>query len=207
HLAHGREQRQPPVTRLHGLVGDADGAGLAQPACELRRRRQVQVGEQDLARREALVLAVERLLHLQHHLGVVPDRVDARDGGAGRLVLGVFHGAARAGAGLDEHLVPAPAQLDDARRGQRHARLVRLDLLDDTDPHSTPPSWSGCAIVEPETRAASIRPIVTPSMPSRSATEMCSEAVWISAMPLHTFTQGTPAALNTFASAPPPDSM
>ena len=36
---------------------------------------------------------------------------------------------------------------------------------------------------------------------------MCSEAVWISAMPLHTLTQGTPAALKTLASAPPPDSM
>src|SRR4051795_9278617 len=56
-------------------------------------------------------------------------------------------------------------------------------------------------------RARSIRARVTEVMPSRSATVMCSWEVWISAMPLQRFRHGLPAALNTFASAPPPDSM
>jgi hypothetical protein len=36
---------------------------------------------------------------------------------------------------LDEHLVTATAKLDGARGRERHAVLVRLDLLDDSDSH------------------------------------------------------------------------
>ena len=43
--------------------------------------------------------------------------------------------AAVAGARLDEHLVPALDELARARRRQRDAVLVGLDLLDDADLH------------------------------------------------------------------------
>ena len=50
-------------------------------------------------------------------------------------------------------------------------------------------------------------PELTRGLVSSGATAMCSADVWISAAPLHRFRQGMPAALNTLASAPPPDSM
>src|SRR5262249_47742541 len=45
---------------------------------------------------------------------------------------------------------------------------------------------------------------VTSTMPSRSATAMCSSGVWISIIPFARFTHCSPRALKTFASAPPP---
>ena len=50
HLAHRRQQRQPPARVLDGLVGDAGRAGVHQPLRQLGVRRQVQVGEQRVAR-------------------------------------------------------------------------------------------------------------------------------------------------------------
>ena len=48
-LRHRRQQRQAPVAILDRLVGDAGRARLAQAPGQLRRRGQVQVGEQRLA--------------------------------------------------------------------------------------------------------------------------------------------------------------
>ena len=224
HLAHRRQQRQPLVGRLHRLVGDRGGAALDQAARQLGRRRQVQVGEQHLAGRELLVLAVQRLLHLQHHLRLAPDRVDVGDRGAGGDVVVVRDGAALAGAGLDHDLMAAVDQLARAGVGQRDAVLVLLDLLGYADLHLDIPLLDGgnsaarrshgCGRSNPEIVrphpplwARSISAAVTAVMPSRSATAMCSADVWISAAPLHRFRQGMPAALKTLASAPPPDSM
>src|SRR6478672_10477072 len=212
------------VGRLHRLVGDRGGATLDQAARQLGGRRQMQVGEQHLARRELLVLAVQRFLHLQHHLRLAPDRVDVGDRGAGGDVVVVRDGAALAGPGLDHDLMAAVDELARAGVGQRNAVLVLLDLLGYADLHVDIPSLdsgnsaarrsrgygrSSPKIVRPHPPlwARSISAAVTAVIPSRSATEMCSVDVWISAAPLQRFRQGKPAALNTLASAPPPDSM
>jgi hypothetical protein len=136
HLAHRGQEREAPVGRLDRLVGDARRAGLGQAAGELRRRGEVQVREEHLPRREPLVLAVERLLHLEHHLGLAPHGVDVDDGGTRRAVVVVGHGAAVAGGRLDQDVVPAPDELGDPSRRQRDAVLVRLDLLGDADLHA-----------------------------------------------------------------------
>ena len=55
-------------------------------------------------------------------------------------------------------------------------------------------------------RAASTSASVTSTMRSRSATAIRSSGVWMSVIPLARLTQGSPRALNTFASAAPPES-
>ncbi len=62
-----------------------------------------------------------------------PHVVDRDDLRPGALVVGVGERAAVAGGRLDEHLVPALHELARARRGQRDAVLVGLDLLGDAD--------------------------------------------------------------------------
>ena len=56
-------------------------------------------------------------------------------------------------------------------------------------------------------RAASTIASVTSTMPSRSATAMCSSGVWMSVIPFARFTHGRPRSLKTFASAPPPENV
>ena len=67
--------------------------------------------------------------------GLRPDVVDGDDARAGALVVGVGERAAVAGRRLDEHLVALLHELARARRRQRDAVLVGLDLLGDADAH------------------------------------------------------------------------
>ena len=77
-LAHRREQRQPALRVLDGLVGDADRARRAQRQRQVAVGREVQVGEQDLSRAQQLDLRRLRLLHLQHHLRLGEHRLGVR---------------------------------------------------------------------------------------------------------------------------------
>ena len=128
-LAHRREQRQPAVRVLDGLVGDARRAGRLQPGRELRRGREVQVREERLAGPQHRDLRRLRLLDLQHELGGGEDGGGVRDDPrALRDVVLVLDRAAGAGAGLDEHLVArAPSARGrrpaSARRGTRPALI------------------------------------------------------------------------------------
>ena len=66
----------------------------------------MEVGEEDEAFAEVLVLLFDGLLDLDDHLGEAPDVVGrADDLGAGGLVLVVGHGGERAGVMLDEDFV------------------------------------------------------------------------------------------------------
>ena len=79
---------------------------------------QVQVGEQHLALAHAVVLLGDRLLDLEHHLGVAPDVVGGvEDRGAGGDVLLVGDLGADAGVRLDEDLVAVRTSSCDADRG------------------------------------------------------------------------------------------
>ena len=73
HLRHGRQQRQPPGHVVDGLVSDGGHPAPEQPPGLLRIGRQVQVGEEHLARLQELQLGRLRLLHLDDQLGPPED--------------------------------------------------------------------------------------------------------------------------------------
>ena len=95
----------------------------------------MQVREQDEAFPQAFVLGLDRLLHLQQELRFAPDLADVTDPRPSRLVRVVRKGTADARISFDQDLVPVLDELARARRRQRDAVLVRLDLFCDTDPH------------------------------------------------------------------------
>jgi hypothetical protein len=96
----------------------------------------VQVREQDEPFAKTLVLLAHRLLDLQQKLGLAPHLLDRHDARADIDVHVVRERASLARTGLDEHVVAAPSQLEGARRCERNAVLVRLDLFCDTDLHA-----------------------------------------------------------------------
>jgi hypothetical protein len=84
----------------------------------------------------AVVLLRDRLLHLQHKVGLTPDVVCAAEdlrAGTDEVVVG------DRGAGpcllLDEHAVTGGNQLMHSGRRDRDAVLVVLDLAGDPDLH------------------------------------------------------------------------
>ena len=114
----GASSGSRPSRVLDGLVGDAGRARLAQARGQLGVGREVQVGEQRLARAAAAptssgcgsftfrTISASR----EHRLGV------GHDARALGLVVVVGDRAALAGAGLDQHLVAALGQLAHAGR-------------------------------------------------------------------------------------------
>ena len=133
-LAHRREERQPPVVGLDGLVRNRGDAALDERPRKRLVGGDVEVREEHEPFAQARVLRLDRLLHLQQQLGPGPHLVDRDDACAGTLVVGVGECAALACRRLDEHLVPELHELARARRCQRDAVLVGLDLLGDADP-------------------------------------------------------------------------
>ncbi len=74
-LGHRREERQPPVGEHHGLVRDRADPSLGEEPRRGLVGREVQVGEQQLALPEALVLRRLGLLDLHDQVGGREDRV------------------------------------------------------------------------------------------------------------------------------------
>jgi hypothetical protein len=68
-FAHRRQQRQR-VAVDQRLVGEAVRARLQHRVGQLARRREVEVGEQQLALLDQRILGGQRLLHLHDHLGL-----------------------------------------------------------------------------------------------------------------------------------------
>src|SRR5439155_12535477 len=69
-------------------------------------------------------------------LGLSPRFVDGHDRGADGGIGVVRERAARPRTGLDRHVVTTLDELECARRRERHAVLVLLDLLGDADLHA-----------------------------------------------------------------------
>ena len=67
-FAHRLEQGESAVGQLDGLVGDGRDAAREEDLGEIGHGGQVEVGVDDLARLEAVVLDVNRLLHLHDHV-------------------------------------------------------------------------------------------------------------------------------------------
>ena len=135
-LGHGVEQRQRTGGQLDCLIGDRRGTrleqsiGLGTISCE------VKVGEQGQVLTQVLVLAGDRLFHLDHHLANLP-----RVGGVAddlRTLRDIFLIRDRgtdACALLDVNLVAPPDELMDANGGDGDPELVVLDLGRDCDTH------------------------------------------------------------------------
>ena len=135
-LGHGVEQRQRTGGQLNGLVGDRSGACLEQSIGLGTIGREVKVGEQGQVLTQVLVLAGDRLLHLDHHLanlpgvgGVADDLRTLRD----KFLIRDRRTDAR--TRLDVDLVAPPDELMDANGGDGDPELVVLDLGRDCDTH------------------------------------------------------------------------
>ena len=165
----------------------------ARPRVSSGRGGQVQVGEQHLARRQPLVLPVERLLHLEHHLRVAPRPCRRRRS---------TRPAARYSSSLIALPSPAPVSIRTScpRRTSSMTPavvsatrvLVRLDLLRDADPHAGPivVVWrrdSTGRRVDPAVRAPRRSPSSREHRLQVGRRDVLG-AVWISAMPLQRFT-------------------
>src|SRR3954464_9634653 len=95
----------------------------------------MQVREEDEAFAESPELLLQRLLDLEHEVGAIPDLLDSGGRGADCFVGGVGERAPFAGPALDDDFVPFLHQFACARRRQRDAVFIGLDLLDDADFH------------------------------------------------------------------------
>ncbi len=138
-LGHRVEQRQQPGRQLHRLVGDGGDALRDELLGEGLVGGEVEVGEEEQALAQPVVLLGDGLLDLHHHVGLAPHVVGGvEDAGALRDVLLVGDRRAEAGPLLDEDLVASPDQLVDADRGDADPELVVLDLGGDTDLHGCP---------------------------------------------------------------------
>src|SRR5215213_1105379 len=102
----GFSSMKAPAWVLDGLVGHAGRAGVHEALRELGVGREVQVGEQRVARLEQRDLRRLRLLDLDDHVGGAEDGLGPVEhlGSLGR-VIGVGDGRALARAGLDDDLV------------------------------------------------------------------------------------------------------
>ena len=99
----------------------------------------MQVREEDESFTQPLVLGGDRLLHLQQQLGLRPDVVDGADPRSCRLVRRVGERAPLAGTSLDDDVMTPLPEFTRARRRERDAVLVRLDLPCNTDLHGASP--------------------------------------------------------------------
>jgi hypothetical protein len=143
-LRHGVQQREPARRELNGLVGDAGDLAPEQLLGQRLVGGEVEVGEEGQALVHPVVLLGDGLLHLEHHVGVVPDLVGAvQDLRAGRLVLAVVDLRPDPGAPLDVHVVAVGRELVHADRGDGDAVLVVLDFLGDADLHRALSSCMG----------------------------------------------------------------
>ena len=165
------------------------------------RRRQDGVWTPNLRGRIAAHDGNEILLSI-HGLSILEQgpRIPSRDPRAGRA-----DDRSRA-APMAQHLLPRRRGRDRRGAGTLVAGDLRLRERAGTGPAR---ARSGTARAVPPAHgsvvaAASTSARVTSTIPSRSATAMCSSGVWICAMPFARFRQASPRALKTFASAPPP---
>src|SRR6185437_9596300 len=136
-LGHGGEEREGVGAVLDGLVGDASDAPFQQDVGEFLERGEVEVGEEDEAVAEVVVLLLDGFLDLDDHLGGAPEVSGvADDFGADGLVVVVGEAGEVAGVVLDEHLVAGLGEGLSPGGGNADAAFVILNLFGDTDNHS-----------------------------------------------------------------------
>src|SRR6185437_2136338 len=135
-LGHGGEQGQGAGAVLDGLVGDAGDALFQQDVGEFLERGEVEVGKEDEAVAEVVVLLLDGFLDLDDHLGGAPEVGGvANDFGADGLVIVVGEAGEMAGVVLDEHLVAGFGEGLGSGWSNADAGFVIFNLFWDTDNH------------------------------------------------------------------------
>jgi hypothetical protein len=120
---------------LDRLVGDTDHARVEQRVRQRRVRGEVQVGEEHLALAQPADLVGLRLLHLHDQVGLRPGLL-ARDQRGARLAEArVGEAAALPCAALDQQLVTVLLQHPHRVGHETDAKLHRLGLARNADPH------------------------------------------------------------------------
>ncbi len=140
HLTHGGQERQRAVVGPHRLVGDADDLPVEQHLGELRHRRQMEIGEEDLPLPEQAVLRRQRLLDLDHQPGPPVNLVGRGDDlGPGPAVLRIADAAAQARPPLHQHGMAAMGQAHHPGRHHPDPELLLLDLPGNAYDHRLSP--------------------------------------------------------------------
>jgi hypothetical protein len=135
HLGHGREQGQGAAF-LDGLVGDGGDAGVDELLGQLGLGGEVQVGEEDQALAEAVVLGLDGFLDLHHHVGAGPDLVGVGDDFcASDGVFLVGDAGTQARAALHQDRVAVGAEFVNAAAVMATRNSLFLISFGDTDDH------------------------------------------------------------------------
>ena len=140
HFAHRGQQGQAAVSGLNRLVSDADDLPAQERLGLLGVGGEVQVGKQDLAFAQQLILGGKRLFDLDDHIGDIvnlPGRFQqlCTDGG----ILFIGKAAAEAGAFLHKNRMTCTDKSVGAGGGQGNAALLSFDLFGTTNTHTFSP--------------------------------------------------------------------
>jgi hypothetical protein len=127
HLAHRGQQRQGAVWLLNGFISNTNtftfDKGLGQFFC----RCQMQVGKNDLAFPDQVVLGRQRFFHMHHHVGSFIYFTGCCDHlGTGFDIGRIFETAAAAGTRFYQQLVAIGEH--DLDTGRRHTHTIFLCL-------------------------------------------------------------------------------
>lgn len=136
HFRHRGQQRQAALGVGHGFIGDGRAAALEQAFGLGRIGRQVQIGEEDVARLQLFPLDLLRLLDLHDHVRAGEHRVGVGDDARARLdvdVVGIAGAEAR--ARLDDDGVAVADIFTDGGGGKSDPVFARFDLGRDANAH------------------------------------------------------------------------
>ena len=138
-LGHGGEEGKRAGAVADGLVGDAGDLFSSRASVRSLERGEVEVGEEDEAFAEVLVLLFDGLLDLDDHVGEAPDVVGGRRRSRRRRPGSRRRGwrRARRRCASTSTLWPASTRALDAGGGNADAALVVFDFLGYTDNHAS----------------------------------------------------------------------
>jgi hypothetical protein len=152
--AHRLEQGERAIVRGHRLISDAGGTRLHQAFSLRLVRREVEIGEQQVAAFQQRDFARLRLLHFHDHVALREHAGGIReDRRAGRDIVRVLEVDPEASTGLNRDGMASGNQFGDRRGRQADAIFVVLDFLGDANAHVTlrfglaqnTPVWAECA--------------------------------------------------------------
>ena len=136
HLAHGLEQRQLAVGRLHSLVSEPRDALFQQLVGETPIRSEMQIGEEQQVTAQVLIFGLDGFLDLDDQLGSPGAGGFGHDLAACGAIFVVRDGAAQAGAAFHQHAMAAAGQGLDRTGRQANPAFTVFDLFGQTDQHN-----------------------------------------------------------------------
>jgi len=134
-FAHRLEQRKAAI-HLDGFIGQTRHTGFCQCFGQRPIRRQVQIGQEQLAGTQQRAFGRLRFLHFDNQVGLLKRRgVVVQEFRAGLFVVAVRVAGADACTALDNHLVPALDKLIGGGREQRDTILLVFDFFGNAYDH------------------------------------------------------------------------